>query len=345
MAIDDLWRRRDGSPSARDGRGLRWRVRVRGYPATLCRTKAEAEQLNAQRIMAGPPKEASALTVGECLDVWLEGKRALASYPSCRRAADACAGRWGRVPVSQVTLEDVQAWLDGMTAQDHKGGGEHPAAVSTRNKRLVALRGALGVAVRRGVIDADPTRQGLTMRPTVRREPHYLTASQLQALAEASRDPVTIWLMGTTGVRSGEAARLTVADVVSRRGGVRLRIREAKNGEPRDVPIPGFVLDMLDLDRPGSAPLLTAPNGGPLHMRNWRSRVFDPACERAGLVGITPHDLRHTAVSLAIAAGGDIKTVQRFAGHKTATMTLSVYGHLMDDRLDDIGRSMDGLFS
>jgi integrase len=52
--------------------------------------------------------------------------------------------------------------------------------------------------------------------------------------------------------------------------------------------------------------------------------------------GLHPHELRHTAASLAIAAGAGVKVVQKMLGHKSATMTLDQYGHLFDDRLDDV---------
>ncbi|MCW2539469.1 MAG: Integrase [Frankiales bacterium] len=77
--------------------------------------------------------------------------------------------------------------------------------------------------------------------------------------------------------------------------------------------------------------------------RNGRSRwyvryrdpaAFDRAAEAIGLPGLRPHELRHTAASLAIAAGADIKVVQKMLGHKSATMTLDQYGHLFDDRLE-----------
>lgn len=55
----------------------------------------------------------------------------------------------------------------------------------------------------------------------------------------------------------------------------------------------------------------------------------------------TFHNLRHTAVSLAISAGANIKVVQRIAGHKSATMTLDVYGDLFDDDLADSARRLD----
>jgi integrase len=57
--------------------------------------------------------------------------------------------------------------------------------------------------------------------------------------------------------------------------------------------------------------------------------------------GLHPHELRHTAASLAIAAGADVKVVQKMLGHKSATMTLDQYGHLFDDRLDDVADRLD----
>jgi len=55
------------------------------------------------------------------------------------------------------------------------------------------------------------------------------------------------------------------------------------------------------------------------------------------------HDLRHTAVSLAIQSGADVKTVQRMVGHKSGALTLDLYGHLLDKGLDDVSARMDGL--
>ena len=56
---------------------------------------------------------------------------------------------------------------------------------------------------------------------------------------------------------------------------------------------------------------------------------------------VTPHELRHTAASLAIASGADVKVVQQMLGHKSATMTLDQYGHLFGDRLDVVADAMD----
>jgi len=59
------------------------------------------------------------------------------------------------------------------------------------------------------------------------------------------------------------------------------------------------------------------------------------------LPDLYPHQLRHTAASLAIAAGADVKVVQQMLGHASATMTLDTYGHLFEDRLDEVGEAMD----
>ena len=43
----------------------------------------------------------------------------------------------------------------------------------------------------------------------------------------------------------------------------------------------------------------------------------------------------------AIASGVDVKVVQQMLGHKSATMTLHLYGHLFGDRLDTVADAMD----
>ena len=49
---------------------------------------------------------------------------------------------------------------------------------------------------------------------------------------------------------------------------------------------------------------------------------------------ITAHDLLHTASSLAVSAGANVKAIQRMMGHKSAAMTLDVYADLFSDDLD-----------
>ena len=65
------------------------------------------------------------------------------------------------------------------------------------------------------------------------------------------------------------------------------------------------------------------------------------ALATAGLPRMTVHDLRHTAASLAIASGANVKTVQRMLGHASAAMTLDVYADLFDDDVDAVSAALD----
>jgi uncharacterized protein len=59
------------------------------------------------------------------------------------------------------------------------------------------------------------------------------------------------------------------------------------------------------------------------------------------LPGLTPHDLRHTAASLAVQADANVKAVQRMLGHASAAMTLDVYAGLFGDDLDAVADRLD----
>jgi integrase len=68
-----------------------------------------------------------------------------------------------------------------------------------------------------------------------------------------------------------------------------------------------------------------------------------PAVRAAGLDGLTVHELRHTFVSLWVAAGANVKEVSVRAGHSSVAFTLDRYGHLYDDRDDAISDRLDAL--
>ncbi len=64
---------------------------------------------------------------------------------------------------------------------------------------------------------------------------------------------------------------------------------------------------------------------------NLRRRHWTPAVARAGLEGFTFHDMRHTAVSLWVAAGASDLEVAKWAGHSSAAFTKSRYAHLFPE--------------
>lgn len=71
--------------------------------------------------------------------------------------------------------------------------------------------------------------------------------------------------------------------------------------------------------------------------RSW----WKNALQAAGLPPMVVHDLRHTAASIAISAGGNVKVIQRMLGHASAAMTLDIYADLFEDDLDDLLGRLD----
>jgi integrase len=110
--------------------------------------------------------------------------------------------------------------------------------------------------------------------------------------------------------------------------------------------MPRFLADDLATHVAGSSPdelVFVGARGGVLRNLNFRRDVFDRAATAAGLEGLTPHELRHTAASLAVASGASVKAVQRMLGHASAAMTLDVNAGLFEDDLDGVADRMDAL--
>ncbi len=114
--------------------------------------------------------------------------------------------------------------------------------------------------------------------------------------------------------------------------------KDYETHQRRSVPIPRSLVEQLAEPIAGKGPedlVFTSPRGAPLRNHNFRRRVFAPAAEFIGVPGLTPHDLRHTAASLAVQAG------QRMLGHASAAMTLDVYAGLFGDDLDAVAERLD----
>ncbi len=87
--------------------------------------------------------------------------------------------------------------------------------------------------------------------------------------------------------------------------------------------------------------LFPAPRGAVLRVRAARRGWFDRAAIAAGVPGLNPSELRHTAASLAVHAGAHVLAVQRMLGHEKASMTLDVYSDLFDGDLDLVAERLD----
>lgn len=92
-----------------------------------------------------------------------------------------------------------------------------------------------------------------------------------------------------------------------------------------------------DLVFPGADGSYMRRTRAPKGSKSW----FVTALAECGLDPMTPHDLRHTAASLAISSGANVKAVQRMLGHASAAITLDVYADLFDDDLTALADGLD----
>jgi integrase len=90
--------------------------------------------------------------------------------------------------------------------------------------------------------------------------------------------------------------------------------------------------------------VFTSPKGRPLAYHNFRRRHWDPAVERAGVGPMTPHDLRHSGVALAIAAGAHPREIQELCRHRSFVTTMNIYGGLFESLHDRLAERLGEAF-
>ncbi|MEU0532982.1 tyrosine-type recombinase/integrase [Amycolatopsis tolypomycina] len=358
----------------------RWLVRYYDRAGKLrsevAPSKAKAEERQAEltaSLAAGTyidPDHAK-VTVGEMAEKWLTTRHDLkkSTWWKYRGLLDNhVLVRWGDLPLTAVGREDIALWVAELIRAKSDGGSGLGPSQARHAYRVLAMVLEWCVPTR---ILSNPAR-GVTLPIRPEAEHVYLTYEQVEMLAEASgrlrtkydrptasaeANKALILLLAYTGLRWGEAAALRVGrvDLDKRRirvvstffevGGVQHE-GLPKNGKRRTVSIPASLVPELRRvigGRPDDALVFTTARGGSLRSHNWRTREFNPAVQAAELdiAGLTPHKLRHTAASLAIAAGADVKVIQQMLGHSDAAMTLNIYGHLFPDRLDEVADVLD----
>lgn len=304
----------------------------------------------------------SRITVGDWLDGWMLDRTDL--RPTSRERAEGIVKthirpKLGKYPLGDLDHRTVQGWASGL--QSTQG------AASVR-KIVNVLSGALSAAVRDGRIPANPT-VGLKLPKVSTGAKAYLTHDEVAALADAvdkigkgqengkrNGYGLLVRVLAYSGLRWGELSGLRVRDVDTVRG--RLEIQhtvvevggaqiegEPKDYEHRSVPVPAtIVVELRDhiAGREIDEPVFSGSRGnGWLRGRVFRRGWLDAAAESIGRPGLTPHELRHTAASLAISAGASAKAVQRMLGHASAAVTLDVYADLFDDDLDSVSAALD----
>jgi integrase len=198
---------------------------------------------------------------------------------------------------------------------------------------------------------------GVKLPRIERVEMRFLDAGEIRALAAAidPRYKAAVLLAAYGGLRAGELFGLrakrvdplrrtiTIAETLVDVGGHPYFGPPKTRAGHRTVPLPRAAAEPLaeHLVTYGRKPdhlVFTAPEGGPVQLNVWRRRFWAPAVRAAGLAHLRPHDLRHTAVALWIAAGANPKEAATRAGHTSVSFTLDRYGHLFpgsEQRLND----------
>ncbi|WP_236746607.1 tyrosine-type recombinase/integrase [Mycobacteroides abscessus] len=266
--------------------------------------------------------------------------------------------------VADVQTSAVRAWVGDLHRPEKDGGSG--AAAATIENALGVLRMVLALAVEDKRIPHNPC-DGVKAPRREHSERAYLTHQQVDELARAmDRDGLVVKFLAYTGLRYGEMAALKVSsfDMLRRRVNIRQSVTEVsgklvwstpKNHERRSVPFPKFLTEDLAARMEGKGRddlVFAAPAGGVLRIATFRTRVFNKAVDK--LRGLdkdgqpttdwprpTMHDLRHTAASLAISAGANVKAVQTMLGHKSAALTLDTYADLFPDDLEAVADALD----
>jgi integrase/recombinase XerD len=217
-------------------------------------------------------------------------------------------------------------------------------SAATVKRRLACLRALFAWLVRRTILEASPFAKTELRIRLPARLPRCLAVRDLRNLMRhrSALGPdygLAVALLLATGMRVGELSSLRVADVDVVSG--RMRIF-GKGSRERTV----FVTDKRLIEElrayistrrraQTEAPdqrLLIDCVGRQLSSARIRKAIASLA-RAAGLTRhITPHMLRHTAATMLLESGTDIRFVQRLLGHRSI-LTTQIYTHVSDRAL------------
>jgi site-specific recombinase XerD len=257
------------------------------------------------------------------------------------------AGLQGPEPVDRVV---ARRFLGHLTTRGYAAG--------SIARKATTLRRYFAWALRRGIVDVDPTR-GLGTPKGPSRVPHVLTEAEVDHLfrrdgaadpddafgaAIEVRDTCALELLYGSGLRAAELCAIRLGDLTD--DDRRLLVR-GKGSKQRFVPVSEPARDAVGAWRSrhrdvfrrrspdggpmvGSGPddpLFLNRRGHPLSPRDLR-RIVDARASRP----THPHELRHTFATHLLEGGADLRVVQELLGHADLSTTQR-YTHVTRDRL------------
>lgn len=366
--IRDRWRNKDGSKTARDGKGLRWQLVYedlngnKHYPTFARKEDAKAKlaevAYDLNRGRSYDPNDPT--TVLQWVEKFVANKNLRPSTEQINRSfikIHVAPTPLGKRPIVKVRTSDVQAWAT-----------SRAKVMSPLKLRILVtlIRGAFTAAVHDHMISDTPfQRIQLPKVPRGRIVP--LTVKQVRALAEHIGEPYQAMVIAQAGLglRLGELLVMRMEDVDWMRRTVKIEFQLDRNtrelaplkthGSRRTVPMPSLV-GMALAEHVRKFP--TEENGflfpmrrglfvgQPMRRNGYGAKHFKLAVRAAGLpADTTTHDLRHHFASVLLAAGESVIAVAERLGHDDASLVMSTYGHLMPDQEDRTRKAIDGAWA
>jgi integrase len=248
----------------------------------------------------------------------------------------------GRTPLAKLRPSHVAIMYSSL---EEKG-----VSAAMRKKVGITLSMAMADAVRMQYIASNPA---AAIKKPKAKEPeiHPLDAEQTRAFLKATasdRLHALYVLALDTGMRQGELFGLHWPEVDFTSGVVTIRqsleerdgqhrLKEPKTSSSRRrIQVTPAALAALNQHRQrllaeghyrADGPVFVDTEGNWLRKSNVRRRSFAKALKKASLTAIRFHDLRHTAATLMLLSGINVKAVAATLGHSKASTTLNIYAH------------------
>ena len=359
-----IFKRKDGKWVARlslgtDANGRRLQKTV--YAKTRTQVAEKLAELT-QRHKTSGKALANKDSLAAYLKSWLADDVKLNRTPKTHEEYEAAERLYitpylGTKKLVKLSGADLQRWQGQMSRDGHSD--------NTRLKAIRVLRNALNKAIKLSLIPSNPA--AAVSKPKVtRKEVTPLERDQCHALFEACKshrlgDLIIVAAM--TGLRKGELFALEWSAVNLREGvlvvrksleeiGGKLRIKIPKTAAGRRVVTLGKeAIEALKRRKAkaieeGYGEGIVFPNtdGGYQYASNFRKFVWVKIREAAGIPdSFVFHDLRHTQASLLLAAGVDLKVIQKRLGHADFATTANLYAHLLQDAQGDATEKLDAM--
>lgn len=248
--------------------------------------------------------------------------------------------------VTPALLESYQRHLF-----HHKKRDGRPLTFHTQMQRLISVKGLFSWLVRMGDLPYDPAVSLVLPKREHRLPAAVLTPTEVENVlslpdtttAVGLRDRAILEVLYSSAIRRMELAGLRVPDVDHRRG--TLFVRQGKGARDRHVPIGDRALSWIarycDQARPAlvrsidTDTLFLTPRGGPLSCDTLSRKVASYL--RAGAPGKpgSCHLFRHTAATLMLDAGADVRHVAEMLGHRNLETTM-VYTRVSMEKLRQV---------